>query len=198
MQRLHLNVVGLSEVRWPGVICVETSKGGSSIYSIGQTAERSVGMMIEKSLKPSLIGYWAASDRVLLVHIKGKPFTTCIIQVYAPTSDHDKVKLDQFYQKLNRARGQCNEHLGIMVTGDPNAKVGHGRTKDIVGPYRLGRRNDRGDKFVDWCLEKKQVITNTWFKHHPRHLWTLKSPRDRARNQVDFITINKRYRNAVK
>ena len=38
---------------------------------------------------------------------------------------------------------------------------------------------------------------NTCFKHHPRHLYTWKSPGDRARNQIDYITINKRFRNCI-
>jgi len=42
------------------------------------------------------------------------------------------------------------------------------------------------------------VITNTFFKHHPRRLYTWKSPGDVHRNQIDFITIKKRYRNTVK
>ena len=41
------------------------------------------------------------------------------------------------------------------------------------------------------------MISNTWFKHHPRKLWTWKSPGGRYKNQIDYITINKRFRNAV-
>ena len=51
-----------------------------------------------------------------------------------------------------------------------NAKVGQGKMEDIVGPHGLGIRNARGFKFVNWCAEQNQVISNTWFKHHPRHL----------------------------
>ena len=40
MQRMNLDVLGLSEVRWPGVGCIATSDGGCFIYSGGQTAER--------------------------------------------------------------------------------------------------------------------------------------------------------------
>ena len=38
---------------------------------------------------------------------------------------------------------------------------------------------------------------NTWFRHHARDLYTWKSPGDRARNQIDYININKRFRNSV-
>ena len=39
---------------------------------------------------------------------------------------------------------------------------------------------------------------NTYFRHHPRHLYTWKSPGDRIRNQIDYITISKRFRNSIR
>ena len=48
-----------------------------------------------------------------------------------------------------------------------------------------------------WCSQFQQVISNTWFKHDPRKLWTWRSPGGRYKNQIDYIIINKRFRNAV-
>ena len=42
------------------------------------------------------------------------------------------------------------------------------------------------------------MITNTWLKQHPRNLYTWRSPGDKYRNQIDYITINSRFRNAIK
>ena len=122
MRRLQLDVLDISEVRWPGVGCVESPTGGTFIYSGGQTAERGVGVMLSRSMKPHLIGYWAVSDRVLLVRIRGTPFNICIIQVYAPTSEYEEEDVDHFYEEINLAREQCKEHEVIMVIGDMNAK----------------------------------------------------------------------------
>ena len=46
-------------------------------------------------------------------------------------------------------------------------------------------------------MTRDQVIMNTWFQHHKRHLYTWKSPGDGVRNQIDYITINKRFRNSI-
>ena len=40
-------------------------------------------------------------------------------------------------------------------------------------------------------------VMNTWFKQRERHLYTWKSPRDLYRNQIDYLIINRRYRNSV-
>ena len=36
-----------------------------------------------------------------------------------------------------------------------------------------------------------------WFGLHPRNLYTWKSPEDTYQNQIDHITINKQFQNAV-
>ena len=43
-----------------------------------------------------------------------------------------------------------------------------------------------------------QMILNTWFKEHPRRKYTWRSPEDKTRTQIDYITISNRFRNAVK
>ncbi|GFN84517.1 craniofacial development protein 2-like [Plakobranchus ocellatus] len=35
-------------------------------------------------------------------------------------------------------------------------------------------------------------------KNYPRRQWTWKSPEDKSRNKIDYILIQKRFRNAVK
>src|SRR5215469_2161866 len=46
-------------------------------------------------------------------------------------------------------------------------------------------------------MKNKQIIGNTWFRHHLRHLWTWKSSGDKSRSQIDYITISKSFRNAL-
>ena len=83
--------------------------------------------------------------------------------------------------------------------GDLNAEVGGEQDplQEIVGKHGLGERNDRGDLWVDWCVTHEQMIMNTWFQHHHRLLYTWTSPGDDVRNQIYYITMNKRFRNAI-
>lgn len=54
---------------------------------------------------------------------------------------------------------------------------------------------------MQFYQENNLIATNTWFKLPKRRLYTWKSPQDKkeniVRNQVDYITINSRFRNSV-
>ena len=78
-----------------------------------------------------------------------------------------------------------------IVMGDLKAKVGKEQDplREVVGRYGLVSLNERGDMWVDWCMTHDQVIMNTWFQYHNIHLYTW--------NQIDYITINKRFRNSI-
>ena len=58
----------------------------------------------------------------------------------------------------------------IVVMGDLNAKVGNERFDEVVDLRGFGDRNDRGERWIEWCMKNKQIIGNTWFRDHPRHL----------------------------
>ena len=82
--------------------------------------------------------------------------------------------------------------------GDMNAKIGCGRREDLVGPFGLGDANDRGDKLFQFCRQNNCAVMNTWFKMPKRRLYTWTAPAENVRNQIDYIMINKRFRNAIK
>ena len=197
MQRLVVDIMGVSEVRWTGAGSIELSDGGCILYSGGDSHIHGVGVMLSRTVSRSLVGYYAVSERVMLVRLKGKPFDICIIQVYAPTSDYEEEQVEDFYRDVMKAKEQCKPHDITLVMGDLNAKLGGEREEDVVGPFGLGHRNVRGDRLAEWCLENQQVVMNTWFRQPPRRTWTWMSPGDLTRNQIDYITINKRFRNAV-
>ncbi|GFO32116.1 craniofacial development protein 2-like [Plakobranchus ocellatus] len=82
--------------------------------------------------------------------------------------------------------------------GDLNAKVGDQRVEDIVGLSDIGAVNERESRLIQSCQTNDFTITNTWFHNHPRRQRTWKSSGDRSSNKLDYILIQKRFRNAVK
>ena len=195
MERLNISILGLSEVRWEGTGRIKSGKH-SIIYSGGDKRERGVGIILNEATSTSIKGHWTISDRVL-VKLSGKSFDITIIQVYAPTSESTEDDIDLFYKDLETAKNHCKSQDVVIIMEDFNAKVGNELVDEVVGAHGLGQRNERGERLIDWARMHDTIIGNTWFKHHPRKLWTWKSPGDNAKNQIDYIMTNKRFRNSL-
>ncbi len=168
------------------------------IYAGGDKHEKGVGLPLDGEMARCLIGYWTVNERILLVKLQGQPFNISFIVVYAPTADSTEEEIDAFYETLQEAKAQCKSDEINIVMGDLNAKVGEGQDGKTVGQHGIDERNERGDKWVHWCENNDMVIMNTWFKEHPRRIYTWKSPGDIIRNQIDYIAINGRFKRAVK
>ena len=156
-----------------------------------------MGIIMDEAISKTIIGYHAISDRVLLVKLKGQPININIIQVYAPTSESSDEDIDMFYNDVEIARKHCKSNEVSIISGDFNAKVGHEAVEGVLGNFGLGTRNERGIRLIEWAKINNMIISNTWFKHHPRRMWTWQSPDGQTRNQIDYILINSRYRNAL-
>ena len=82
--------------------------------------------------------------------------------------------------------------------GKLNATVGDERYQNMVGMHGLGRRNERGERLIQFCQENNLIIANTWSQQPVRKLYTWKSPGGTSRNQIDYIFFNDRFRNCIK
>lgn len=197
MKRMEINILGLCEMRWLGAGSL-ISEDVSIIYSGGDQQRNGIGIILDQKRARSVKGFWSISDRVLLVKLEGQPININIIQVYAPTSESTEEEIQKFYNDLNTAMRQCKHHEVNIVMGDLNAKVGEEQDTDVTGKFGLGRRNERGEMLVDWARNNNMIIGNTWCHQHPRRLWTWKSPDNKTRNQIDYIMINKRFKNSLR
>lgn len=120
--------------------------------------------------------------------------------MYAPTTDKSDEEVNEFYNNIETVLKKLKKHDLTILMGDYNAKVGEGRTSESIGPFGLGERNKRGDDLENFAMNNNLVVMNTWFKQPSRRLYTSKSLTDRPgriiRNQIDYILINKRFRNS--
>uniref|UniRef100_A0A8D8XEP5 Craniofacial development protein 2 n=1 Tax=Cacopsylla melanoneura TaxID=428564 RepID=A0A8D8XEP5_9HEMI len=202
MTRLNLNFLGVSEMRWPGSGSVNI-QDHQVFYSGTDNGkhEYGVGLILTKEIAKCVDNFIPVSCRVMLVQIKAKPVDLNIIQVYAPTSDATEEEIEDFYSSLNQVLKKLKKQDILILMGDFNAKLGAGKTSQSVGPFGLGNRNPRGDELETFAVTNQLAVMNTWFRLHPRRLYTWKSPMDKpgkiVRNQIDYILISKRYRNAI-
>ena len=66
------------------------------IYHCGQESLRrnGVAIMVNKRVRNAVLGCNLKSDRMISVHLQGKPFNNTVIQAYAPTSNAEEAKVE--------------------------------------------------------------------------------------------------------
>lgn len=203
MERLKINMLGVSDVQWTGSGKCPT-KNGTMYFSGNNNPNHRYGVaiIVDKVIDKSVIGFTPLSDRVMMLKLQASPTAVNVIQVYAPTADKSDQEIETFYEELREALQTTKNHELTIILGDFNAKVGQGEVENCVGKFGLGQRNERGDRLVEFCQTENLIITNTFFKLPNRRLYTWKSPADGirgiVRNQIDFILIKERYKNSVK
>ncbi|XP_063590543.1 craniofacial development protein 2-like [Penaeus indicus] len=108
-------------------------------------------------------------------------------------------EINEFYESLQEALDSIPRRDIQLILGDFYVKVGKQTyTSETIGTFGLGEQNERGEKLLDFCKANNLSISNTFHKHHPRHLYTWTSPDNKMRNQIDYILLNTKWRSSIK
>ena len=104
-----------------------------------------------------------------------------------------------FYDKLQKTLDSRTRRDILIVTGDFNAKIGNDNTgrERIMGREGLGTMNESGEMFADFCVFNDLVIGGSVVQHKDIHKGTWVSPDHRTVNQIDHITIDKKFRRSL-
>ncbi|XP_072042903.1 uncharacterized protein [Amphiura filiformis] len=95
--------------------------------------------------------------------------------------------MENFYGQLQDVLDKIPSKDMLIILGDWNAKVCKCDIKSrLIGKFRLGERNDRGDSLEEFCQANDLIVGNTFFQQHPRRLWTWWSPWGNVKNQIDY------------
>ena len=78
--------------------------------------------MVNKRVRNAVLGCNLKNDRIISVHLLGKPFNITVIQAYAPTSNAEEP--EWFYEDLQDLLELTPQKDVLFIIGDWNAKVG--------------------------------------------------------------------------
>ena len=97
MARVNVNILGISKLKWTGT--GEFNSDDHYIYYCGQESLRrnrrnGVTIIVNKRVQNAVLGCNLKNDRMISVHFQGKPVSITVIQVYAPSSDAERAKLN--------------------------------------------------------------------------------------------------------
>ena len=203
MIRMDIDVLGVSETFWKNTgyfrYNLPFEEEFRVIFAGGNDHRKGVAFIMRGIAKDSVMNYNLKSERMIIVRVSAEPKNLLLCQVYAPTTADSDEEIENFYEEVENAINEIKKWDDIiLLMGDFNAKIGKGKQDEVVGPHGLGKRNDRGERLVEFCIKHKLVICNTWFeqRENAKHTWS--APDGRTKNQIDYIMINKRYRNSIK
>ena len=100
MARVNINILGIRELKWTEM--GELNSDDHYIYSCGQESlkRNGVAIMVNKRVQNAVPGCNLRNNRMISVHLQGKPFNITVIQVYAPTSNTEETEVEWFYEDL--------------------------------------------------------------------------------------------------
>ena len=95
-----MDILGVNERRWTGM--GDFNSDDHYIYYCGKETVRrnGVAIMVNKRVRYAVLGCNLKNDRMISVHLQGKPFNITVIQVYAPTSNAEEAEVKLFYEDL--------------------------------------------------------------------------------------------------
>ena len=103
-----------------------------------------------------------------------------IIAGYAPTTAHTNAECEEYYDELDEHIAEKRQNDILIIATDCNANVGNRQTwakhkpasQMCLGNHGNGRKNTRGERFLDFCLEHSLVIASTCSEKKYYNTWT--------------------------
>ena len=97
---MNVGILGFSELKWIGM--GKFNSDDHYIYYCGQESLRrnGVAITVNKSVHNAVLECNLKNNRMVSVHVQGKPFNITVIQAYAPTSNTEEAEVEWFYEDL--------------------------------------------------------------------------------------------------
>ena len=113
---------------------------------------------------------------MISVHFQGKPLNITAIQVYAPTSNAQEVKVERFYEDLQDLLELTPPKDVLFHYRRLECKSRSQEMPTVTGKFGLEVQNKASQRLTEFCQENALVIANTIFQQHKRILYTGTSP----------------------
>ena len=122
------------------------------IYYCGQESLRrnGVAIIIIKGVRNVVLEYRLKNDRMISVHLQGKPFNITIIQIYNPSSNTKEAEVEWFYEDLQDLLEWTPKKDVFFIIGDCNKKVRSQETLGVAGKFGLGVQSEAWQRLTEF------------------------------------------------
>ena len=205
LEKYRIEVAAITEMRWRSE-ALDTIAGGAWKLMHSAADDKGVGgvgiMMTgrAKAAWEAAGATWTAHGRrIVEARMKNQTGYTTMVAVYAPTEEHPD-ETDDFYDVLQKVVGNVSRRDVLIILGDFNARLGVDNTgyEKVMGKCALDeKRNNNGEKLLEFCQVNRLFIQGTRFQHKNIHKGTWRHPVDKKTHQIDHIITNTRWRSCV-
>ena len=145
---MNIDILGISELKWTGV--GEFNSDSHYIYYCGQDSlgGNGISIIVNKKAQNAVLGCNIKNDRMISVHLQGKPFNIRVIQVYALTSNAKEAEVEQFYEDLQDLLELTPKNDVLFIIGVWNAKARSQGIPGLTGKFGLGVENEAGKRLT--------------------------------------------------
>src|SRR6478736_1080161 len=126
------------------------SDGYRVMFAGGPTCQRGVVVIAKAKVAERVTEIDRFGDRIIVVKVKANPVDMVIVQAYLLTTDYEDEEVEKLYDQLEEILGKQKGTDNVIVMGDFNAVVAEGKEDRVVGKFGLGKRNDRGERLIEF------------------------------------------------
>ena len=91
------------------------------------------------------------NDRMISICFQGKAFNIIVIQDYAPTTNAEHFKVEQFYEDLQDLLELTMKNDVLFIIGDWNAKVGSQEIPEEIDKFSFEIQNEAVQRLTELC-----------------------------------------------
>ena len=161
------DILGLADVRWTSF--GETNHGWGTQYRYCREDSKQqygVAVIVQREVAGSSIGCTPISSRLISIRISARPHNITVIQIFAPTPDHEDEEVKHFWEQPDSIIAQTPKKHMLAIQGDWNAKVcahTYQHWAGTVGKSGIGEANDRGWRLLEFAKRYWLCLANTLY-----------------------------------
>ena len=155
MEWKKINVLCVQETHWKSQRAQEMGNG-YKLYYTGEDCKRNgVGIALSPGLKEGVLQVNWESDRLIWMKLAVGNVTVNVVSAYAPQVGTTDIEKDDFWNSLGSILTKILRSETLWLGADLNGHVGEGNhgAVEVMGRYRVGVRNNEGDRIVDFATE---------------------------------------------
>ena len=143
MVRVNTDILGISELKWTGM--GEFNPDDHYIYYCGQESLRrnGVDLIVNKRVPNAVLGCNLKNDRMMCL-FQGKPFSTTVSQVYAPTTNAKETEVEWCYEDLQDLLEIIPKKDALSIIWYWNANVGSQEIPGVKASLALEYKMKQG------------------------------------------------------